>query len=354
MKHMDRVESWKDGNVIYPVNVAINLTDKCNQRCPKCSTIDKNDIFIPTALAKSIIRQLSELDIKSTSFGGGGDPTCHPDFAEMIRYAAKYNLEIGMATNGYVLTDDMIDAITEHCTWGRISMDAGDPETYYKVHAMKKKGFDKMIGNIAKLVKVRNDKKSKMVFGVTFLIGEHTIDGAYKAVKMARSLGVDYIRLRHFFDWSNTQYTNEQRQHHENILAQCKSLETDIFSVSYPADRVEAIFGERKRLHKKCYIHHFSSIITADCKVYPCCLLADNLKYAFGDLSKNTFKDVWNSEQRKKAYQTIDFKDCPNPCMLEKHNEVLWAEKHGEYADGISVEEMELAKTQHIEHENFL
>jgi len=58
--------------------------------------------------------------------------------------------------------------------------------------------------------------------------------------------------------------------------------------------------------------------------VHNCCHMRGNEKYCLGDLKKNTFEEIWNSKQRKKAVENIDFRDCVPLCRDNTFNQILW------------------------------
>ena len=47
-------------------------------------------------------------------------------------------------------------------------------------------------------------------------------------------------------------------------------------------------------------------------------------KYKLGNIKKQSFTEIWNSEQRKKAYEKINFKDCIPLCRCNTFNQILW------------------------------
>ena len=65
-------------------------------------------------------------------------------------------------------------------------------------------------------------------------------------------------------------------------------------------------------------------------------------------------KELWDAEQRRAACGKIDFSDCPNPCMSEAHNELLWELKEGELRPDTSIADILEATRLKIPHANFL
>jgi len=384
LNHLDRVLQWERSGTTYPILANMTLTNSCNHRCPLCTSRDFLDKrTMPNEKAKEIILQLKAAGIKAMGLGGGGDPTCHPQLKEIIEFVGKNGLEVSLTTNGQLLNEGIIDAAIRHCTWIRVSLDADAPPMFKKMHGMDEAAFYKVVENIGKLVEAKRKLNAETVIGVTYLIGSHTVEGVYNATALAKKLGVDYIRIRPFFTWDDAKKNSEgeeapviptaspKRDGSQRVfppkvvreakaqeilkeLERCKELEDEQFSVSFPADRFQTIQGKPERIHKQCYVHHFTLVISADCRLYPCCMLENNPKYCLGNLNEKSFKELWASEERKKAYNKIDFRDCPNPCMLEKHNELLWAIKHGESPPDITLKDALLATKERPLHANFL
>lgn len=385
LNNLDKVLEWVTTGDTIPVLVNINPTNRCNHRCPLCTSKDfLDDVTFPTPRLKQIIEELAKLGVKAIGFGGGGDPTCHPDLAELIHFSAAQGLEFAMTTNGQLLNEEIIEAAVRHSTWLRVSLDASTPEIYKKTHGLGDKEFEQVKSNIEALVREKKRTGSDVTLGITYLLGPHTVDGAVSATRMVRDIGVDNIRLRPFFRWDQESkspsqvsdsdalvpvpgkrtgsraYSVEGSRKAEfdrrmaDVLRECKSLQSESFSVSYPEDRILDVATQSERVHRVCSVHHFQSIITADMQVYPCCMLEGKAKYSYGSVAEKSFQEVWESPSRRAAYERIDFSDCPNPCMLEKHNELLWEIKHSKLRRDTKVSELIAASSVKIPHANFL
>lgn len=325
LKHLDKLDDFKKGKIVYPIWVGFTLTNKCNNSCPRCTTQRKDSTTISFENAKDIIRQLEEGDVRAVTYGGGGEPTCYPNLEEIIRFTKERGMEVALCTNGYKLSEGVMNAVIDCCTWIRISLDADGPDIYKKTHGMPEITFNKVVENMSKLAEKKKKASSKVTIGVSYLLGPETISGIYNATKLCKEIGVDQIRFRPFFVWDNKRNIKLNGKEVFNELDKCKELDDNNFSVSYAEDRLESIVGERKRAYTKCLVYNFNTIITPDMKIYPCCMLENDAKYSLGNLKEKSFKEIWGSEERKNAYGKINLNDCPNPCMLDKHNELLEA-----------------------------
>jgi len=331
LKHLDRLAMLEKEGYTYPILVDLDLTNNCNNKCPMCisSVIAPNRsmITMPFETAKDIILQLKEINVRAITFAGGGDPTCHPNLAEIIRFVKQNGMDVALFSNGYYLTEEMIDAIVDCCTWVRISLDGFDPESYKATHGMEEPAFRKVLQNISLLVKAREKKKSKLIIGVGYILCGPTVDGIYKGAELAKDLGVDYIRFRPFFKWDkDKKFTSEQAEKILDELKRTKELETKNFSISYSEERCGygTMTQKRKRAFGKCYFPHIFTSITPDLEVYPCCAFKNKKGYLLGSIKDKSFKEIWLSEERKKVHDLINLQDCPNPCQFEKYAEFLW------------------------------
>ncbi|UCD54972.1 MAG: radical SAM protein [Candidatus Omnitrophota bacterium] len=343
LQHLERLLMWKREGFAHPIFIDLDLTNRCNNRCPLCVTSQNRDqTTMPFGLAKDVISQLKSMNVKAILLVGGGDPTCHPNLGEVIRFIKRKGLEVAINTNAYKISKDTIKTIVRCCAWVRISLDAGTPAIYKKTHAMNKKAFYQVVDNISNLVDEKRKRKRNIVLGATYLIGPHTIEGIYDAARLCKKIGLDKLRYRLFEPeidgteislskderkkaapvrpWS---FTKKEKENMFNELKRCKEFEDEYFSFSYSEDRFEAVIKGKSRSCKRCHITHFITSITPDLKVYPCPYLKNIEKYCLGDLTKENFKEIWFSDKRKKTSEKINVERCFHSCKYEKQNELL-------------------------------
>jgi cyclic pyranopterin phosphate synthase len=326
LSHLDRIVEWRTTGTTAPVMVVIDPTFKCNHRCPGCHGLMGQDTAtIPLDAFQRIARQIAETGVKAVSLGGGGDPSCHPQFGEVLRCLNRNGLQVGYYTNGELLRDDAISATIEACSWVRFSLDADGPEIHQLVHRCSPKAFEKVVANMKRRVEARAEAGSDIVLGAGYLVRPDTMSGMYGASKLCRDIGLDYIRIRPFFGYDNKPLCNEEEA--SEILKEldrCRELQTPEFEVNFPANRISWVAsGDPKINYKRCNVHHFSTHIGGDMKVYLCCHTVGWEKYCLGDLNEQSFAEIWHSENRRKIYDSIDYRDCATPCSMSVFNELL-------------------------------
>lgn len=121
-----------------PITCEIDLTDGfCYNKCKHCffGTDQKEQpIIINTNAVKELIKELSENGTKAIEFSGGGEPTIHPDVHEILEYALNLGLDVGLITNGLLF--NKVKDISGYLKFIRISLDAAERNTYFKVHGV--------------------------------------------------------------------------------------------------------------------------------------------------------------------------------------------------------------------------
>jgi len=326
LKHLDRVLPWLKGENVYPITFEIDLTNRCNNRCPGCiggrtNAEDLKDPFL-------ILDQLAKAKVKAVTFTGGGEPLLYPKVLESVKYAKKLGLDVGFITNGLALTKSACEVILDNCVWIRISLDASNPEEYLLTHGMGGTTFKKVEENIALLTQTKKEKKSSCTIGVGYLTNKRLMKGMLPATEFCKKVEVDYIQFRPFH-WDMTPIDEQ--------LKKCQKLETKEFLVLYSKHKYDSMKEtDLGRNYKVCYGHQFASVLCANGDMTVCCHTRGDKKFVLGNIYKNTIEEIWNSDQRKKAIAYIDLEKCIPFCRCDTFNQVLWNLK------------------QPTEHENFL
>ena len=89
----------------------LEITNRCNLNCPMCfkqSWIDEEG-DMEMSLFQKILDDVEEFrDLRMIYFGGIGEPLVHPEFMQMVRLARARGYAVGVSTNGFLITDELI------------------------------------------------------------------------------------------------------------------------------------------------------------------------------------------------------------------------------------------------------
>jgi MoaA/NifB/PqqE/SkfB family radical SAM enzyme len=327
LKHLDRVNEWLKGGNPSPITVELDMTNICNHRCPECVVnyfrIADNS-FLSQHVAKNIISQLAKNKIRGLIFTGGGEPLCNPYTLDMVELAKSKGLDLGFITNGSLLNDKSARVILKNCTWIRISLDAASPKVFKLIHGMDGGEFNKVIGNIELLARTKNLLKSRCVIGVGFLTCDNSVSDMVRATLLTKKLGVDYLQFRPMQIHNGGRFEYHWTDVQEEI-AECLKYSGNEFQVLYSKHKYEMAHDSNfGRNYDKCFGQQFATVISASAKTYVCCHTRGYEKYCIGDLTKRSFKEIWNSKRRKSVVNNIDFRDCIPLCRDNTFNQILW------------------------------
>ena len=190
-----------------PISINLDLTSACNFSCPFC--VDSKLINTGKSLTlgeiKKTINTLHSHGLLSVILVGGGEPTLHKDFEEIVRYIKSKRLQVGIVTNGSRL--EKVEAVVEDLEekdWIRISIDAAGEEAYHDLHLPKH--HVTLAGILEKAKKVKR-KNPIVSMGYSFVVvwegveieGKRlhpNIEEMARSVKLAREFSFDYVSFK--------------------------------------------------------------------------------------------------------------------------------------------------------------
>lgn len=110
--------------ILVPETVNLHITASCNQRCVYCfGRFPSLRCKTPETDWSEIIALLACSGVKRVNFSGG-EPTLHPRLPEMLRVARGLELDTSIVTNGWALTDQIV----ELCDMVGLSIDSATDE----------------------------------------------------------------------------------------------------------------------------------------------------------------------------------------------------------------------------------
>ena len=190
-----------------PISINLDLTSACNFSCHFC--VDSRLVNAGKTLTleevKKTIHTLHSNGLLSVILIGGGEPTLHRDFGQIVRYIKGKRLQVGIVTNGSQL--ERIEAAVQELKekdWVRISVDAAGEEVFQALHVPRTRVT---LGGILEKAKKVKKKNPLVSLGYSFVIvwegveingkrlrpnlGEMT-----RSVELAREFSFDYVSFK--------------------------------------------------------------------------------------------------------------------------------------------------------------
>lgn len=327
---LDKIKSLRSGEPIWPTQVQIDLTNKCNHHCAFCfyrcarnkflnATFNEND-FIPITTLKSLLLEFSEYSVPAVQYTGGGEPLMHPNFYDIIRETIRHGFEYALVTNGSLIKLKHIDLFW-HATWIRISLDAISDDIYEKSQGAPASDMHHVFNVITTLVK----ECPNLTLGISFVVNPINWREIADATQMARDLGVNNIRLSVAYTPRGIDLYKNIWSDIETLAHRAKKLETEDFKVfDLIAAHLENL-DLRQKGYQFCGYQHFTAVIGADLEVYPCCTLKYNSLSRLGNLKDRSFYGIWMGPEREAWLKRDHLKEVcdKNPCWMDKKNEFI-------------------------------
>lgn len=275
-----------------PISISIEPTTSCNLRCPECPSglrsFTRPTGMLEEGLYRKVIDELQDTLLYLLLYFQG-EPYLHPDFFNLVRYAADRKIYTATSTNAHFLSDENAKkTVASGLDRLIISIDGTTQETY---SAYRKGGnLEKVIEGTKRVLYWKKALKSKTPHVVfQFLVvrpNEHEIEAVQK---LANDLGVEEVGLKtaQIYDYEHgspliptiEKYSRYKKQH-------------------------DGTYRIKNRLVNHCWKMWHSCVITWNGSIVPCCFDKDG-HYKLGSVASTTFRDVWQSDQYSKFRGTV-------------------------------------------------
>jgi hypothetical protein len=263
------------------------------------------------------------LGVKAVCIAGGGEPTLHPRFSDLVENLVYSNIDVGVVTNGTRIYDNL-DALYL-CKWVGVSVDAGCKETYKELKGVDL--FTKVIDNMSGLISL--SPELEVTYKYLLSPGNNGYE-IQQACNIARSIGCKNFHIRPAgLTWQEVQSNacqplfSTQEVSIANIqLQRIANLSSDNFSVIKSLGKFT---GDFKPLHnfQECWATAFTAVISADGAVGTCCDRRGDAKTIIGKMNTSyDFEHIWNSQRHHDIRKSIDLHDCPR-CTYAPHNKLF-------------------------------
>ena len=104
LKQLPKLQNMQEGKPASPVMAHMSLTNYCNLTCSFCCFANR-DISekMPTEKVFQALESFKQIGVTGVEFTGGGEPSIHPHFKEIVHYAKDLGFSLGICTNACLL-----------------------------------------------------------------------------------------------------------------------------------------------------------------------------------------------------------------------------------------------------------
>lgn len=331
--HLDRVRAWSSRHRPAPVTLEWDLTERCYLGCQSCHfayTHQKGpwvtrDRRLPmawegvgdladTALVHRALGQVAAAGVQSVVWSGGGEPTLHPDWVEILARAQLLGLQQGMYTAGGLFTSETARLAAQALAWVVISLDCVDAETYEQEKGLN--GWEAACFGARALAET-----GQTVVGISFLLHKTNWKQAPMMLDLGRRLGATYVAFRPTIetaaDAPARRAPDQDLAWIDNAISTLGPLVTES-DVECDLSRFYA-YRNWQRGYTTCYGIRLNATITADGRVWVCPNRRGMPESCLGDLCTEGFETLW----ARHPGQWTEFTSCRIMCRLHMLNEQL-------------------------------
>lgn len=333
LRHIDRIAAWDRGETPAPVTVEWDLSNRCVLGCRDCHfahthvrgpwamkprtlpmAFEGTGDLADTGLVMRTLDDLHSAGVRSIVWSGGGEPTTHPDWLDIIKYAAMRGFEQGMYTCGGLLTAASSSALASMASWVVVSLDTPDADTYAAEKGVPASRFLSACSGLTALI------GSKATVGASFLLHADNWQRADEMLTLGRHLGAHYVTFRPAIQTAQDR-PGVPTGDRSWVLQAMPSLValSNAADVELDVDRFLAYAAWTDHGYSQCHGVQLNTTITPDGRVWLCPQRRG--VSALGDLRRESFTDIWARHPRT---FTVDA-GCRAMCRLHPVNETLAA-----------------------------
>ena len=323
-----------------PLQVDINLTNRCNLNCDYCYASANERIQTIEELNKeefiNLFKEFSEMGVLKVLFSGG-EPLLRKDFKEIILFSKDFPFATILSTNGTLISEEITKTIKKaRVSLVNVSLEGPCAKIHDGVRG--KHSFNKALQGI-KLLKEKN---------ITFSIGTtfNSLNANYilEMIDFAAKLGAKLFAIQilcpvgrasknravlpdfRLFEKFFVELTDFKRNHKIPIKIKVNiTNESPVFwEYYYPlkkSGRIDDLLkiwdsnlGIKVKNQISCIAGRKTCSIDANGDVYPCEMFLGNHLMVVGNIRKLKFKEIWQNAPVFKEFRSLTKDKLDKPC----------------------------------------
>ena len=328
-----------------PFFVNIDITRRCNMRCPGCrhhlptpgKSVDADGApkDIPFALIQQLARELPALAVPEISLIGEGEPLLHPRLLDIIAAFKHAGTKLQLFTNGTLIDQAKASALVDSgLNAVKVTLWANSQDEYEKCHpGVNPQNFVKTLNAVELLVRQKARNRAAVSIILNQPLNRLNYRSAVERIQLARSLGCDALTFSVFRDWrgefaSLSLSAEEIAAVSEELLAAKKDAAAAALGHNIDEVLMRYRLGQFGWLRLPCYIGWLHARIKTDGTVIPC----NSCDLPLGNLHRDGFAAIWNGQayrrfrhQRSRYDGGLQFKnhcDCGWCCFVKQNAKV--------------------------------
>ena len=295
-----------------PRRLVLELTNGCNLNCLMCGRNAAD--FKLTQLDMAHFRALEPLFdiVEEVTLMGWGEPTVHPNFAQMLEIINKYAARKYFCTNGMRLSELQSAIFDYEVDVFAVSIDGARSETNAAIRVGS--DLDKINRDLKEFVRIkRAGNLSYPYINYVFAAMKKNLHELPQVVELAADVGLEEVKVV-FLTAFNEEFLPEtlfdcQREVAEVFDKATRRAEELGVLLKLPYVQGEDPAGDK--LHRDCFVAYRDFFLGSDGYVRPCMSTADKF---FPYEPERDFMELWNSAEYQQHRKTVNTPNMPENC----------------------------------------
>lgn len=309
----EEIKKINNGQFPFPRVLSLYPTNMCQFSCTFCDYKELNS-YKPKQLSKLewtyILNTFKNNGGESIHLCGGGEPLMLSTIEDLIIYANKLGLKIGLVTNGAnIIARKKLYYLLSLCSYIRISFEAGSSEVFREIKG--KDYFDRILSNISYLV---NDNPNLQVSYKYTISSKYLKEDIESAVKIADSMKFHSIQFKAVCNTDEKLSDDDRKLLNEYI----NSIPTKNTKLICNLERYE-------KKENGCPISLIQTLIDYYGDIYICCYYNHRINdHRIGNIFENKFENIWGSYEHYKKLMSVDCNKCNlYDCRYIKYDTIM-------------------------------
>ncbi len=284
---------------------------------------------MPLTQAKIYLEKLVQGGCKAVLLTGGGEPTYHPEFGQIVKHVRALGMTVSMSSNGTFAGGDFQPEQVIEYGFGNVRISLDTLRHHDTFHGYNKQTTDWLavaLENIGRICRVKKDAETRLTICVIF--NEQNYEELIEiGVKVASFSGVNSLVIRPVIDYFGDnqvpqEIINQAQASVEQlrpILAQSK------ISVFFPRYRQVARQAQARN-YTKCRACGLIGSVWPDGRMFICTETNGQEEFCIGDLTRQSLEEIYSSPRYKQVLDYVEqshFSVCPVTCRPLNLNEVF-------------------------------
>lgn len=330
--HPDILADLRRGGPGRLLQIHLSWQNTCNQNCSFCSyrmDANKNSEAFDKKKHLSVedlgplLEDFKEMGVQAIELTGGGEPLLHPQFDEAWELLAAGPWDIGIVTNGTMLTEERSKKVVPRLKWLRISIDAGRAETYALMRRTPVGHFSRA-WEAVRYARHYAPCDPEFRLGVGFVAANENWREVTTLTALAKAAGADNVRLSSTFSDQHLAYFGQDFDPEEAAYRSQEAerlFSDDTFTVHnhIPTRLWETEHPEQD--YEACYTKDLLCFVEGSGTIYMCCTWAGSEKGCYGNYLEHPggFRGLWEEAQEwRQKFRACDY--CKVSCLYRDRN----------------------------------